>query len=66
MRLPAVDSAVGKMLKVALWVAVSGAVSALIAWAGGLDSASLAWLWPIVNVVLVAVKNFADGQVHNY
>lgn len=60
------DTTIGKTLYVAFWVALSGAVAALIAWVANVDLGNYVWLVPGVNVVLVFVKNLADRNVANY
>lgn len=67
MRLPKSNSAFGKAVIVSAWVAVSAGVGSLIALAvPALEMSDLAWVAPIVNVVLVAIRNFADKQVDNF
>lgn len=68
MKLPSIsaDSTVGKTIKVVFWLAVSGAVAAVLAWVTSLNLQDNAWLIPAVNVVLVFVKNLADRNVENY
>lgn len=44
-----------KILKTALYIAVSGALSALIAYATD-NKDALGVLWPIINLMLVSLK----------
>ncbi len=60
------DTAVGKVVKVALWAGVSAVVSVLIQHLADLAPESLAWLLPSVNALLVGVKNLADRNVKNF
>lgn len=58
------DTTVGKSLKAAIYLAVSALVSALIAAIA--DNPVLFGIFtPIVNVILVVVKNFFDPHVRN-
>lgn len=67
MRLPYFESAVGKSLVVAVWLAISAGVSALIVGlVPALQAGDFAWVAPFVNLALVAIKNLADRQVDNY
>jgi hypothetical protein len=59
------NTTVAKTIKVGLWLALSAAISALIAYIASLDSDSLSWLIPAVNVVLVFLKNLADKNIAN-
>lgn len=63
--IPASTTTVGKTLRVVAWLALSGAVAAVLAYVSNLNLGNNAWLIPAVNVVLVFVKNLADKNVSN-
>lgn len=59
------NTTLGKTLKTLAWVAVSAVVAYAIKLVAGLDWGQYAALQPLVNTVLVAVKNLADRNVPN-
>lgn len=54
------------MVKTLFWVVVSAAVAYVIKAIGGLDWKQFVVLQPIVNTLLVGIKNFADKEVPNF
>ena len=59
------DTALGKTVKVLVYVAISGAISALIAFLADKPDLFNPYIVGLINLVLVAVKNFIDPQVKN-
>jgi len=59
------NTTVGKMAKTALWVAVSAIIAFLIAQIAKTPEL-FGPLTPLVNIVLVGVKNFVDPKVKNF
>jgi len=60
------DTTFGKTVKVLFFVAISGAINALISWLAGNPSLFNPYLTGLINIVLVAGKNFIDPQVRNF
>ncbi len=60
------NTTVGKALKVAVFLALSAGLGSLIIWAGSYNWGDLAWISPIINLVLVTLKNYFDKNVPNY
>ena len=59
------DTALGRTVKVLIYVAISGAVSALIAFFADEPDLFNPYVVGLINLVLVAVKNFIDPKVKN-
>lgn len=59
------NSTVGKMAKTLFWVAVSAVVAYALKVVGSLNWQQFVVVQPLVNVVLVGIKNFADKEVPN-
>jgi hypothetical protein len=59
------NTTLGKTLKTLAWVAVSAVVTYAVKLVAGLDWGQYAVLQPLVNTVLVALKNLADRNVPN-
>ena len=56
----------GKTLKVAAWSGVSAVLAVVIAGIADWNlPADIVWLLPVVNTVLVALKNLVDSKVPN-
>jgi len=60
------NTTVGKMVKTLFWVVVSAAVTYLIKVQGDLNWQQFVVLQPLVNTILVGLKNFADKEVPNF
>jgi hypothetical protein len=59
------DTAIGKSVKVLIYVAVSGAVTALIAFLADNPDLFNPYVVGLVNIVLVALRNFVNPKVNN-
>lgn len=59
------NTTTGKAVKTIVWVAVSAAVTALISYFSSNPSVFNPVIVGVVNVVLVALKNFFDKSVPN-
>ncbi|MEM3077633.1 MAG: hypothetical protein QXW38_08470 [Candidatus Nitrosotenuis sp.] len=59
------DTAVGKAIKVLFWVAISGAIAALLQFFTDNPNFFTPPVVGIINVGLVALKNFVDPRVKN-
>ena len=59
------DTALGRTVKVLIYVAISGAVSALIDFFADEPDLFNPYVVGLINLVLVAVKNFIDPKVKN-
>lgn len=63
--MPNDNTTVGKTLKTLIWVAVSAGVMALLSYVTGHKELFNPYTVTAANVLLVAVKNFADPRVRN-
>jgi hypothetical protein len=59
------DTALGRTVKVLVYVAISGAVTALIAFFADKPDLFNPYVVAGINLVLVALKNFFDPKVRN-
>jgi len=59
------DTTLGKTVKVLLYVVAAGAINALIAYLAGKPDLFNPYVLGIINLVLVAGKNFFDPKVKN-
>lgn len=59
------DTTIGKVVKTAMFLGASAAITYVIKVLGDLDWGTFAALQPIVNAVLVGAKNFFDKNVPN-
>lgn len=58
------DSTVGKTLRAAIYLGLSSLIAALIA-AVAKDAMLFGALTPVINIVLVLIKNFLDKNTDN-
>lgn len=59
------DTTIGKVVKTAIFLGVSAAITYVIKAVGELDWGQFAALQPLVNALLVFLKNYFDKTVPN-